>query len=472
MTPSPDYAPLLEKCFWFDAVESDTGLSVWGDLPDWLRGSYYIISPARFERGGRRYSHWADGDGMVARLEFTEDGVEYTSRIVRTEKVRQEEHAGSFLYRAFGTAFEGDRLAESGAIQPANNASIHWYAGRLLAFAENAPPYELNPVTLETGGEYDFGGAIPHSSALAGHPRIDRHLVNFDVSYGPGEPALRVYEFDAAGHLLRRSEYPLGGPFYVRDFGLSNQRVAFFVNAQVMDTERFRQGASVMDSLGPTALHGARILVAPRLENEMDPFWVDAGQGFCLGVVNCFDDEEQLILDVLESDEPMDQDYAPLPDLFTRASTCRAARYVIDCKAKALSHRMEMDFNHISAFPAVETACEGHYYSDFWFLSIKESARRGRKFFDELAHGNWARGYVKDIFEAPRGEYLAGAPVVVRNRNKRKNESALIVQHLIPARERSGFMIFDPQDVHAGPVARVSLKHRLHPGFHATFVPE
>src|SRR5262249_6596146 len=145
-TPVPDYAPLLEKCFQFDAVERDTGLSVSGELPEWLRGSYYIISPARFEPGAQ----WTDGDGMVSRLEFTEDGVEFTSRFV--------------------------------AGQPSPNSVIHWYAGRLLAFGDRGVPTELNPVSLQTIGPYDFSGAVDHAARLSCHPKIDRHLVNFEVS--------------------------------------------------------------------------------------------------------------------------------------------------------------------------------------------------------------------------------------------------------------------------------------------------
>jgi carotenoid cleavage dioxygenase-like enzyme len=408
MTPVPDHAPLLEKCFQFDAVERDTGLSVWGELPEWLRGSYYMIAPARFEPGAR----WTDGDGMVSRLEFTEDGVEFTSRFV--------------------------------ASQPASNAGIHWYAGRLLAFADRALPTELNPVSLQTIGPYDFNGAIDYAARFSCRPKIDRHLVNFAVP-DDAEPALQVYEFDGSGNLLRRVDHPLGGPAHVRDFGLSNRRMAFF--------------------------SGARILVAPRFEADEESFWVESGQGLCLSVINAFDDEDQLILDVLESADPLDQDLGSAPDLFTRASASHAVRYVIDCKAKDLQ-RMEMEYDHISRFPAIEPANQGQLYSDFWFLGIKDSARGGRKFFDELAHGHWTRGYINDIFEAPRGEYLSGTPVFVRNPNKKKKDSVLIVQHLIPAREKSGFMIFDPLEVRNGPVARVSLKHRLHPGFHAIFVPE
>src|SRR5437867_11644714 len=96
---APDYAPLLERCFLFDAAEDSYDISgITGRVPDWLRGCYYANGPARFERAGRRYNHWLDGDGMICSLHFTDRGVRFTSRFVQTQKLREEEAAGRFLY--------------------------------------------------------------------------------------------------------------------------------------------------------------------------------------------------------------------------------------------------------------------------------------------------------------------------------------------------------------------------------------
>src|SRR5689334_21382726 len=67
----PDRAPGLERCFLFNAVEDAYAVTgIEGRIPAWLRGSYYVNGPARFERGGVRYQHWLDGDGMVCALHF------------------------------------------------------------------------------------------------------------------------------------------------------------------------------------------------------------------------------------------------------------------------------------------------------------------------------------------------------------------------------------------------------------------
>ena len=162
----------LERCFLFDAVEDAypiTGIS--GSIPEALRGTYYVNGPARFRRGDLCYKHWLDGDGMVCALRFGSDGAHFTNRFVRTRKLEEEDAAGRFLYRGFGTAFPGDRLRQNIMLEPPVNVSVYPFAGSVLAFGEQTLPYALDPVTLETRGEYDFNGSSTRSARSPLTPR-------------------------------------------------------------------------------------------------------------------------------------------------------------------------------------------------------------------------------------------------------------------------------------------------------------
>ena len=207
-----DLAPLLEQCFLFEATEDSYRVEgIEGRIPAWLRGSYYVNGPARFERAGMRYKHWLDGDGMICALRFGAEGVYFTNRFVKTRKVTEEDAAGKFLYRGFGTAFPGDQTLRNVMLEPPVNVSVYPYAGKLLAFGEQSMPMELDPVTLETRGEYDFSGSINEISPFAAHAKTDPangHLLNFGISFSATAPMLNVYEFDAAGDLIRRRRHP------------------------------------------------------------------------------------------------------------------------------------------------------------------------------------------------------------------------------------------------------------------------
>lgn len=73
-----------------------------GRLPDGLQGTLYRNGPALFERGGQRYTHWFDGDGLVQSWRITPKGIEHRARMVGTSKYRREQQAGRFLLPAAG----------------------------------------------------------------------------------------------------------------------------------------------------------------------------------------------------------------------------------------------------------------------------------------------------------------------------------------------------------------------------------
>jgi all-trans-8'-apo-beta-carotenal 15,15'-oxygenase len=194
-----------------------------GTIPPALVGTLFRNGPGRFERGGKRYAHMLDGDGLVTRFSFLpadeeeeeEKGgggagasassptqpttttpaghphprsrprgarVHFTSRFVRTAELAAEEYAGRVLFRStFGTAKAGGPLANAFDMKLKNPANTHVVAwgGRLLALWEAGPPHELDPATLATRpGPATLGGLVSPGSApsTTGSPRLDAAL--------------------------------------------------------------------------------------------------------------------------------------------------------------------------------------------------------------------------------------------------------------------------------------------------------
>jgi all-trans-8'-apo-beta-carotenal 15,15'-oxygenase len=193
-----------------------------GTIPADLVGTLFRNGPGRFERGGARYAHMLDGDGLVTRFSFappleeeeaaaaggggagaaasspsaatTPHGhphprsrppgarVHFTSRFVRTAELAAEEYAGKVLFRStFGTAKAGGPMANAFDMKlknPANTHVIAW-GGRLLALWEAGPPHELDPATLATRpGPATLGGLVSPGSApsTTGSARLDAAL--------------------------------------------------------------------------------------------------------------------------------------------------------------------------------------------------------------------------------------------------------------------------------------------------------
>ncbi|MCG8462754.1 MAG: carotenoid oxygenase family protein [Holophagales bacterium] len=474
-----DPAPLLENVFSVETREGCWPLDTEaGPLPSWLRGTYYLNGPSRFRVGKLAYRHWLDGDGSVARVRFDGSTAELTQRFVGTEKRRREREEGRPLYRTFGTAFEGDQLMRGVALQSPANVSAFRFGDHLLAFGEQGLPYDLDPVTLETRGEHTFGGRLNAISPLSAHPCFDREggMFEFGVSFSALQPSLTLYRFSPEGHLVYRRRHPLPYPCSTHDFAISGEHVVFFLSPFVLDVGRvMSEGASVMDSLEWRPSEGSRMMVLDKATGDLRGV-VPVGCGYCLHLIHAFEDGDRLIVDVVELERPVYDQYQVLPDLFVEAPRAVPRRRVLDSSSLEVLEESEIEYRMCSDFPAVDPRLAEQPYDDFWLLGISKTEQPGRKFFDQLAHLSWQRPETPDLWTAPESVYLGGEPAFLApgGRQPREGEPRGLVmcQELDAATLSSAFLLFDAFQVSRGPVARLRLPHPAPLGFHAVYYPD
>ncbi|HYG62816.1 MAG TPA: carotenoid oxygenase family protein [Thermoanaerobaculia bacterium] len=474
LDPPPDLAPGLERAFAFVPEERSGPVQVEGSLPASLRGTYYLNGPARFARAGLRYRHWLDGDGMVCALRFDdagESGAHLTARFVRSAKWTAEEEAGRPLFRAFGTAFPGDRLVRGVALESPVNVSVVPWRDTLLAFGEQGLPYELDPVTLETRGLYNFGGTLNPVSPLAAHAKVDPtngELLDFGVSFASARPLLNLYRYSAEGALLYRRRLPLPFPCSLHDFALSPRHAVFYLAPYVLDVERLlREGSTLMESLVWRPELGTRLLVVDRQTGEAVAD-LPIGDRYCLHTINAFEEGDLLAVDVVELDRPVYDQYEVVPDLFTSVSPGRPVRLLVDLRGGSLVERRELGPTEAPDFPAIAPCRTGLPTEDVWMLDISTAGRPGRKFFDRLVH--LPAGGTPDVWQAPPGVYLGGEPAFAPLAGEERG--AVLCQRFDAVANESAFLVFDAFGVAAGPRAVLPLESPLHLGFHAVFVPE
>jgi len=470
-----DYAPLIERAFSLDLREQSYVLEeIEGEVPEFIRGSYYLNGPARFSRAGLRYRHWLDGDGMVCALQFENGRVRFTSRFVKSTKLVVEEEMGRPVFRAFGTAFESDRLKRGIMLESPINVSIYPYNGTLLAFGEQGLPIELDPMTLETRGEFNFGGALNDISPFAAHPKFDRatgEMFNFGVAFSATAPSLNLYRFNREARLIYRKRLPLDYACSIHDFGLSRSYAVFYLSPYILNMKSLaRDGRTLMDSLTWEPERGSRLMIVSRETGEQAAL-LSIGQSHCLHLINCFEENDKLIVDVLELDHPIYDQYQQVPDLFTDVCEGQPVRYVVDMKNRELIGRGEIDYRFAPDFPSIDPRRFTHSYGDFWMLGISTTGRGGRKFFDQLVHGIWSDASARDVYHSPPLHYLCGEPIFIGDPNDER-AGTVICQVFDASRVTSAFAIFDAFDVAGGPVARLHLKEPVHLGFHASFIEE
>lgn len=181
-----------------------------GRWPAELRGRFYRNGPSLFERGGERYHHWFDGDGMVQQFSIADGRVTHRGRLVRTGKLRLEQAEGRFRMGAFGTHVDGTPpVGGPDAYNTANTNAIE-HAGRVLALWEGGSAYALDPKDLSTQGPVTWRADLAQVPFSA-HPKLDPqgHLWNI----GTMGKALVLWHIDAQGRLvnLQVGESPFPG---------------------------------------------------------------------------------------------------------------------------------------------------------------------------------------------------------------------------------------------------------------------
>ena len=463
-----DFAPGLERAFSFVPQERSGPVEVEGEIPEFLRGTYYLNGPARFYRGDVRYRHWLDGDGMVCALSFREDGAHFACRFVRSGKWTVEEEADRAFFRTFGTSFSGDRLVRGIALESPVNVSVYPWNDTLLALGEQGLPWELDPVTLETRGHYNFGGALNPVTPFAAHPKIDPEtgeLFNFGVSFASTQPILNLYRFDPSGKLIWRRRHPLRHPCSIHDFLLGPRHIVFHLGPYILDMASLTRGRTLMESLRWEPERGTTLLVIDRETGETSATF-PIGRGYSLHTINAFEEGNQLVADVVELERPVYDQYEPVPDLFTTVGEGGPVRYVLDLEGGRVVERRALSYRSAPDFPAIDPRRLGQPYDDLWMLGISATGREGRKFFDQVVHLSWAGA--EEVWRAPEGCYLGGEPAFAPARFG--PEGAVICQQFDVQTGESSFLVFDAFDLQTGPRAVVRLDSPVHLGFHACFV--
>lgn len=468
-----DLAPGIETAFPREFREGCRLVQcVEGEIPKFVRGTYYLNGPARFGIGDLTYKHWLDGDGMVCALHFGTEGMRLTHRYVCSTKQEEEKQAGRPLFRAFGTTFPGSQLnrVNNGTESPAN-VSVYRYGDRLLAFGEQGLPWALDPETLETQGQFTFNGRLNDASPFAAHPKFDtdtQEMFNFGIFFSERAPRLYLYCFAPDG-LRYRAAVRLPYSCSVHDFSLSKRYAIFYLSPYIFDTQALLHcGQTVLESLQWAPERGSLLVVLDRSSGRMVAS-IPVGQRYCLHLMNSFENGDILTVDVLEFDAPIYDQYQPVPDMFQSISQGGPVRCVIDLQRQELVGRRAINCFCSPDFPAIDARRAMQSYEDFWMLGISSSGRSGRKFFDQLVHGNWSRANY-DIYQAPHKHYLSGEPVLIGASGS--EEAVVLCQEVDVVEQSSYFLLFDAKAVKLGPIARIAAEQLLYCGFHAVFYPQ
>lgn len=199
-----------------------------GKLPTGLRGTLYRNGPGRFDRGGQRYHHWFDGDGLLQAWRIEADGVRHAARFVETHKLVAEREAGRFLYMGAGTHIADARPMRNADDANTANTSVIAFGGELLALWEGGSAWRVDAETLASHGPKtwrDDAAALPFSA----HPLrdADGSLWNFGALPYIGGGTLLIWHIGADGALRTLTPLDIGHRGYLHSFAMTRQHLLF-----------------------------------------------------------------------------------------------------------------------------------------------------------------------------------------------------------------------------------------------------
>ncbi len=235
-----------------------------GRWPAELRGRFYRNGPALFERGGRRYHHWFDGDGMVQQFTFTGGAsptVAHRGRLVATDKLARERQAGRFVVGAFGTGIgmPADAPVQGPDTFNTANTNALEHAGRVLAMWEGGSAYALDPADLATRGPVTWADGLAQVPFSA-HPKVDvaGHLWNI----GTSGRTLVLWHVDPQGRLVsaRPTALPLPGAM-VHDMAVTARHLVVPIPPLTLHLAQLSRGATLEQAMRFHRDQPLRILV-------------------------------------------------------------------------------------------------------------------------------------------------------------------------------------------------------------------
>ncbi|KAK0648093.1 putative lignostilbene dioxygenase [Cercophora newfieldiana] len=270
-------------------VEGDVfNLEIQGKIPDDIDGTFYRVMPDPQFPPFIDNDPWFNGDGNISAFRLKNGRASFKQRYVRTEKFTREREAQRALLGKYRNKYTD--TVEFKIRTTANTNVVH-FNGKLLALKEDAPPYALDPTTLETLGLYDFDGQLP-SLTFTAHPKFDPatgEMICFGYeAKGDGTPDICYYRIAADGTFLETVWLVSPVVAMIHDFAVTENYVVFPIIPQVCDIDRLKAGGEHWQWSPETPFY---VGVMPRVGATADSVkWFRHPNSFPGHVANAYED--------------------------------------------------------------------------------------------------------------------------------------------------------------------------------------
>ncbi|XP_074321518.1 carotenoid cleavage dioxygenase 7, chloroplastic [Silene latifolia] len=268
-----------------------------GALPkDFPNGTYYLIGPGLFIDDYGSSINPLDGHGYLRAFEINgpNNEVNFSAKYVKTkaqiEECDPKNGSWEFTHRGpFSVLKGGKMIANTKVMKNVANTSILKWGGRLFCLWEGGSPYEIDPITLDTIGNFDLidycdgeneevsgfnrccvWDFVAHllkpilhgvfkmpTKRMLSHYKIDAQRGRLIVMTCNAEDMVlpishcTFYEFDSSFKLLHKREYIIQAHSMIHDWAITDTHYIVFPNRVKVD---------ILGSMG--AISGTRPMIS------------------------------------------------------------------------------------------------------------------------------------------------------------------------------------------------------------------
>jgi beta,beta-carotene 9',10'-dioxygenase len=447
---------------------SARGVSLSGELPDWLAGTLVRVTPALLDPGGSPVRHWFDGLAMLHGFEIAGGRVSYASRFLESRAYRHARDRGEFWGRGFATdpcrsIFQRvSALFDPGTTDNCN-VNVTRLGERWVAMTETPIAIEFDPETLATLGPVDWAGRTDQATA---HPHYDferREALSYSAHFGPSS-SYRLWAVpDGSRERRQVAKVPVREPAYMHSFALTERYAVLFDTPFKVNPLRLALGSKpFIENYGWKPERGSRFLVIDRQAGRLRAT-VEAEAFFTFHQVNAFEEGGELVVDLVGFDDPSIIDALYLDNLrgdlhAPPASSLR--RYRLPLDGGSASRETLYDDSPVELPRIAYRSRNGKPYR---FVYCAE--QRGADFLDSLVKIDLRDGSAAHWRED--GCY-AGEPVFVAAPSSSAEDDGVVLSVVLDAASgRSFLLVLDARSFEE--LARAEVPQRIPFGFHGDF---
>jgi carotenoid cleavage dioxygenase len=230
-------APMRTECDIYDLV-------VEGNLPKEINGQWYRTVPDPQYPPMLGHDTYLSGDGMISSFLFENGHVDFKMRYIMSDRLKADRKARRGLFGLYRNPYTDDPSVR-GVNRCVYNTTPIFHGGKLLALKEDGRAMELHPDTLETMGEWDFGGKLK-SKTMTAHSRLDDETGDlYFFGYEAGGLATRDISYcvaDKEGQLMKEEWFEVPYVSLMHDFAVTKEHAIFPVFPTTCDLDRLKAG--------------------------------------------------------------------------------------------------------------------------------------------------------------------------------------------------------------------------------------